>query len=351
MVRKINICISVIFIILTVFAATSGATTTTPPASVSNLHMISHGTNYINWGWTDSTSSDFNHVDVYINGLFKAKVPKGIKHYNATSLTPSTKYTIGTHTVDNSGNINPTWKNNTQTTNAVGTGTTSSIRYMTIGDPHLTSDTSADPYKRLTKAVNYINSRSDVDFTVVLGDIVDSASSTNFGVAKTLLDKLNKQYYVIPGNHDLGSSISKFESYFGPAEHIVNINGYQLIFVGISKDASGNKHWSFDYSSADKNKPTVIFNHGPVQPKPGATSCVSSWGIYYGYACDMKPNIDSFTNLLGYYDGHVHTGTNQLIGGERYVTADNLGGNGADSDYIGYTTIQGGVLSYSTVLY
>lgn len=345
MVKKVGMGILTIIFVLTIFTATSVATTTTPPASVSNLHMISRGTNYIDWGWTDPTTSDFNHVDVFINGVFKVNVLKGTKHYKAANLLPSTTYTIGTKTVDSYGNKNSTLKTNTQTTKS------NVIRFMTIGDPHITSDTSTDQYKRLARAVNYINSRTDVDFTVIEGDIVDSASSANLGVAKTLLSKLNKPYYVVPGNHDLGSSITKFESYFGPSKRVVNINGYQLIFVSISKDSSGNKHWSFDYSSADKSKPTVIFNHGPVQPKPGTTSCVNSWGIYYGYACDMKPNVDSFAKLLGYYDGHVHTWTSQSLGGERYVSEDNLGGNGAYSNYIGYTKIVDNVVTYSRVLY
>ncbi len=349
MVKKFGMDILMVVFVLTMFTVTSVATSTTPPASVSNLHMNSRGTNYIDWGWSDPSTSDFNHVDVYINGEFKAAVMKGIKHYKATGLSPGTKYTIGLQTVDKYENINPTVKTNTQTTK--GTSTSNIIRFITIGDPHITSNTSADPYKRLSRAVNYVNGRSDVDFAVIVGDIVDSASSTNFGVARNLLSKLNKPYYIIPGNHDLGSSISKFESYFGPSEQVVNKNGYQLIFVGITKDAAGDKHWSFDYTLADKSKPTVIFNHGPVQPKPGATSCISSWGIYYGYACDMKPDVDSFTKLLGFYDGHVHTWTSQSLGGERYVSEDNLGGNGADSDYIGYTTIVNNVLTYNRVLY
>ena len=348
MVKKIGMNILMVIFVLTIFTATSAATSTTPPASVSNLHLNSRGTNYIDWGWTDPTTSDYNHADVYINGVFKANVPKGTKHFKATGLSPGTKYTIGIKTVDSYGNINPTLKTNVQLTKV---GTSNTIRFMTVGDPHITSNTSADPYKRLAKAVNYINSRTDVDFTVIEGDIVDSASSANFGVAKTLLSKLNKPYYVIPGNHDLGSSITKFESYFGSTEKLVNINGYQLIFVGITKDAAGDKHWSFDFSRVDKSKPTVIFNHGPVQPKPGTTSCVNSWGIYYGYACDMKPNVDSFTKLLGFYDGHVHTWTSQSIGGERYVSEDNLGGNGEDSNYIGYTKIVNNVVTYSRVLY
>lgn len=349
MVKKFGMSVLMVIIVLIIMTATAVATVTTPPASISKLHKNSRGTDYIDWGWTDPTTSDFNHVDVYINGKFTASVNKGVKHYKAIGLSPGTKYTIGIRTVDKYENINPTLKTNKQTTK--GRIISNVIRFMTIGDPHVTSDTSADPYVRLTGAIDYINSRTDVDFTVVVGDIADSATTANFGVAKNALDRLKKPYYVIPGNHDIGSSISKFESYFGPAENIVNKNGYQLIFVGIAKDASKNKHWTFDFSKADKSKPTIIFNHGPVQPKPGSTSCVSSWGIYYGYSCDMKSEVDGFSKLLGYYDGHVHTWTSQSLGGERYVSEDNLGGNGAASDYIGYTKIDGNVLTYNRVLY
>jgi hypothetical protein len=44
-------------------------------------------------------------------GKFQANVTKGIRYYRATSLIPNTEYTISTHTVDTSGNINMTWVN------------------------------------------------------------------------------------------------------------------------------------------------------------------------------------------------------------------------------------------------
>ena len=84
------------------------------------------------------------------------------------------------------------------------------IRFVTIGDTHITSDATTDQYQRLTKAVNYINSRTDIDFVVELGDVADSATSANFASAKSILDGLNKPYYVIEGNHDLGSDGTLF---------------------------------------------------------------------------------------------------------------------------------------------
>jgi predicted phosphodiesterase len=292
MIRKMGIYVlTIICIILTIFAVTSAAIETTLSASISDLNTGNNGTDY--------TSADIA-LDTSMQGTNGATV----------------------------SNI---------------------VRFVTVGDPHLTNNINNDQYRRLTKAVNYINGRSDIDFVVIMGDIVETATTNNFVVAKNLLSTLNKPYYVIPGNHDIGSSISKFNVYFGPVERVVNVNGYQLIFVSISKDAHGINHWSFDYSKADKSKPTVIFNHGPVQKKPGTTSC-SGWKSY-AYSCDMKSNVDSFTKLLGYYNGHAHVATNQLIGGERYVTADNLGGFGGASNYIGYTVIQNNVLTYKTVTY
>lgn len=363
MVKKIDLCIiTIVFTVLISFVTIPVVADSTPPASVSNLHMISRGANYIDWGWTDPTTSDFNRVVVYINGVFKANVPKGTKHYNASSLTSGTTYTIGTHTVDNSGNINPVWKNNTQTTSG-GTSGLGTIRFVTIGDPHITSNTSKDQYIRFTKAINYINNRTDVDFVVIMGDLVDTASTANFATANSSLHKLKKRYYVVEGNHDIGTIPgANFRTYIGPTEHVENIGGYQLIFVGINrngtKDINGatiRYDWLFDFSSAYKNKPTIIFSHGPVQPKPGG-KC-SNWDanankeVYFSYACSMKSETDKFTNLLGYYAGHVHTNTSQKIGNTLYVTSDNIGGNGADSDYIGYTIIQNGNVVYGIVRY
>lgn len=46
---------------------------------------------------------------IYLNETFKTNVSKGAGNYTATGLDPDTSYTIGTHTVDDKGNINQTW--------------------------------------------------------------------------------------------------------------------------------------------------------------------------------------------------------------------------------------------------
>lgn len=352
--KKLYIVLAMLAI-LAIFTGTSAAVDTTPPDSITNLHVASFGKDYILWQWNDPGTPDFDHVDTYINGVLKTSVPKGVGQYNATGLTPYTIYKISTHTVDANGNVNQTWKNSTKRTAADGSvinSATGGIRFITIGDPHMSSNPASDQYIRLSTAVNYVNGRvkdkKDVDFVVVMGD------SSSFGPSKTILDQLSVPYYSVAGNHDLKTgTLTKFESIFGPAQRVLNINGYQLVFIGI-KGTPDVYQWQFDFNNKliDKTKPTLIFDHGPVQPKPGGRSgTCSDWGSYFGYACSMKPEIDKFTHLLAFYSGHTHVGTAQTIKGVLYTTEDNLGGYGPDSDYIGYTKIIGDAVEYATVKY
>ncbi len=95
----------------------------TSPASITNLVMENNGTSWIKWNWTNPIDTDFAKVMVYIDGIFKDYVTSPTANYNVTNLS-SGYYTISTHTVDTSGNINSTWVNLTNYTTpntAVGT--------------------------------------------------------------------------------------------------------------------------------------------------------------------------------------------------------------------------------------
>ena len=105
----------------------------TPPASVSNLGETSKGTTWILWSWTNPSDSDFSHTEVYINGVFKADVNAPGNSYNATGLSPGTTYTIGTKTVDDSGNINAVLVTDTAVT-STGADTTPPASISNLGE-------------------------------------------------------------------------------------------------------------------------------------------------------------------------------------------------------------------------
>ncbi|MBE0524306.1 MAG: PKD domain-containing protein [Methanosarcinales archaeon] len=89
---------------------------TTPPSSISNLHS-SNGSTWINWTWANPSDPDFNHTIVYIDGSWKANVSDTF--YNYSGLLQGTSHTISTHTVDENGNINETWVNDTAKTQGI----------------------------------------------------------------------------------------------------------------------------------------------------------------------------------------------------------------------------------------
>ena len=112
-------------------ARTASLPDTTPPASVTNLHNVTFATTSVNWTWNDPTDTGFSKVMVYLNGVFKTNVTKGSLFYLATALVPNTAYTLGTHTVDSSGNINQTWVNH-----SARTAPSSVTSYITVMVPN-----------------------------------------------------------------------------------------------------------------------------------------------------------------------------------------------------------------------
>jgi len=74
-----------------------------------------------------------------------------------------------------------------------------SFRYGWITDLHIGAG-SAD--QDLREVVRNINSRNDIKFVIATGDISEKGLNTELESAKEILDSLNIDYYIIPGNHD-----------------------------------------------------------------------------------------------------------------------------------------------------
>lgn len=235
------------------------------------------------------------------------------------------------------------------------------IKFIIIGDPHAKSNGDTNRgNERLEQIVGFIN-KQDVDFSVFLGDMADDGTNKTNKMVKLILNKMEKQYYVIAGNHDILESPDIFEANYGLMKHIDIVEGYQLLFIGIYDEIVNGKrilHWSFDFNKANKNLPTLVFIHGPtINPPSICNRC--KWGKnFFGYGQSMKPELDKFTNLIGVYGGHVHYNSDQTINGVRHITINglihtkNTGGlDASPSDEIGYSIIQGNKIDYKLLTY
>lgn len=105
-----------------------------------------------------------------------------------------------------------------------------SFRFAHVTDTHVGSGTAAED---LTRTVDDINRQADIDFVILSGDVTEFGSEKELLEAKSIIAKLNKPCYVLPGNHDSKWSESgnnDFVRIFGAEEFSFEKNGF--LFIG-----------------------------------------------------------------------------------------------------------------------
>jgi outer membrane protein assembly factor BamB/predicted MPP superfamily phosphohydrolase len=148
------------------------------------------------------------------------------------------------------------------------------FKFAWISDTHVGSTTGADD---LRNSVRDINSLRNVDFIIISGDITETGKTRDFQLVKSILDSLQKPYYIIPGNHDTKwseSGCTKFPQVFGNDKFVFDHNGFR--FIGMHQGPimrMGDGHFSsedlrwFDSTLSkiqNKNLPIIFVTHYPV---------------------------------------------------------------------------------------
>jgi outer membrane protein assembly factor BamB/predicted MPP superfamily phosphohydrolase len=152
---------------------------------------------------------------------------------------------------------------------------TKPFRFAFVTDTHIGSpDGKAE--EDLRRTVQDINSKDDIDFVVVTGDITELGTNEELPRAKKILDSLKVKYYIIPGNHDVGWSESGgmgFITTFGSDRFTFDFNGIRFIACAsgpyvrmsdghIPRDAMNWVKNILDTTAADK--PVIFLNHYPM---------------------------------------------------------------------------------------
>lgn len=112
----------------------------------------------------------------------------------------------------------------------IGIGSAQTFRFAHVTDTHIGGSTGADDFKR---TVDDINLQADIDFVILSGDVTEFGSEAELLEAKSIISKLNKPYYVTPGNHDSKWSESgnnDFVRIFGAEGFSFEKNGF--LFIG-----------------------------------------------------------------------------------------------------------------------
>jgi outer membrane protein assembly factor BamB/predicted MPP superfamily phosphohydrolase len=148
-----------------------------------------------------------------------------------------------------------------------------SFKFAHVSDTHIGSHNSEED---LIRTVHSINNDSTLKFVIISGDITDFGTDSAFHVAKTILDGLNKPWYIIPGNHDANwseSGTNSFKKIFGSETFKFEYGGY--LFLGtvcgpnmrMSPGQVSRENIVWLDSTLDhlknKNIPIIYVNHYP----------------------------------------------------------------------------------------
>lgn len=148
------------------------------------------------------------------------------------------------------------------------------FRFAWLTDIHIGYPTAEED---LVNSVNDINSLDEIDFIIVSGDITATGTLQELSKAKSILDKLNKPYYIIPGNHDTKwseSGCTDFIKLWGNDRFTFEYKNYLL--VGLHQGprmrmadgyfAPEDLRWfdSLFKTKSDSLKPLIFITHYPL---------------------------------------------------------------------------------------
>lgn len=148
-----------------------------------------------------------------------------------------------------------------------------SLVFAIVTDTHIGKPGNSEG---LATIIDDINKRTQINFVVITGDVSDFGLMDQLTEAKKLMDRLNKSYYIIPGNHDTawsGNGGLTFSKIFNDDKFVADFKGYRLIALNTGPYirhsggfvTNGQLSWLDSLIKVTpKNKPVLFFSHMPM---------------------------------------------------------------------------------------
>ena len=185
----------------------------------------------------------------------------------------------------------------------IGILSAQTFRFAHVTDTHVGGSTGAED---LMITVNDINNQKDIQFAIFSGDITEFGSDEELNEAKSILSKLNKPWYIVPGNHDSKWSESGNNSFvriFGCEEFSFEAGGY--LFIGTASGPNMRMapglvpHEQIVFLDSvlnnmkDPGQPIIFVNHYPLD------NSLSNW--------DKIIDLLKMRNIQASLLGHGHS--------------------------------------------
>ena len=315
-------------------ARCGGEPDTSIPWSVAGAELATIGTDRLAWSWvTEEPQPTRVRLARGAEGAFSlvsASEEERIFHYaEIDGLDPGTlyRYELTTAGDSHSDQYSP---GEAQTLAAPSSERVA--RFATMNDIHMGTDEvglidgrgtpyawpdPANPHYRFAaeSAVREINERG-VDFVIVKGDLTSEFTSSQFEMARDVLDGLEAPYIPIRGNHDRQGSHADdyYLAVFGDllperaSSFVFEHGALRFVCLDTSDPATGISHvppeslsWLDSALRENAAHPTFLVQHHPVD-----VSAVGWMGLTAEQRVDLLAVLSPHDHLVGVLSGHSH---------------------------------------------
>jgi outer membrane protein assembly factor BamB/predicted MPP superfamily phosphohydrolase len=212
------------------------------------------------------------------------------------------------------------------------------FQFAWLSDIHIERGSSHN--EDLQNSVDDINSRPEIQFAILTGDITDFGFGVDLNIAKSILDKLKKPYYIVPGNHDTKWSESgntAFQDIFGHRNISFNFGniqfiGYQtgpVLHRGDGYIQPRDLAWVAKELAAAKAKGRIVipFTHYPLNETMSnwykLTDLFRQYGVPLALAghihANQKLNFDGVAGVVGRTNQSYKSAQSNYPGGYNIV--------------------------------
>jgi 3',5'-cyclic AMP phosphodiesterase CpdA len=206
---------------------------------------------------------------------------------------------------------------------AAGDPATDPFTFVAVNDLHYRNDKCDPWFQVVSKSIL----AEKPDFLLVVGDLTDNGTATQFGKITDVLKALKVPYHPVIGNHDYAAKTDR-KPYEEACPKAVNYhfehNGWQFVGLDTSDAADGTKYqgvaarketlaWLDEtVPKLDSKKPTVLFTHFPLGEKVNMR------------LANADAVLDRFKplNLRAVFNGHYHALTEKTVRGDVPVTTN-----------------------------
>lgn len=179
------------------------------------------------------------------------------------------------------------------------------FRFALLTDIHIDIN-APNPTQDLRNSVDQINQSDSINFILVTGDIADKGDGASLRLAKQELDRLQRPYYIVQGNHDQKWSESgclDFKHIFGYERFKFEHRGYlflgfpsgPLMRMALGHVAPEDIDWVVEElkKNGTDGKPVFLVSHMPMLPED-VDNCF-----------DVTDAVRSFP-VQAFLNGHYH---------------------------------------------